>query len=294
MREIDWPVLPSGDKPVWNGSRFLIGGVSVPFLSYSANFAGWDDELTSLHVREAAGAHPIDLTSRHHAIESIRMFYRGDVPAILEIGCSDGYLLRDLRAAFPGSLVVGAEVAPQALAKIAEDQPGIPLIQLDILDCPLKAKSFDVVVALNVLEHVEDDVGALRNMAGLLDEKGLLVIEVPAGPGLYDAYDKQLHHFRRYKMPELLAKVRAAGLKPVKNTHIGFFVFPAFAAVKKLNRLRAKSLEGQDVVSKSIRESKGHSLLAGLFKLEDALFSRISLPFGIRCVVIAEKPAGSV
>lgn len=291
MREIDWPLLPTGEKPIWNGDQFIVSGVAAPFLPYSANFAGWDDALTSLHNREAAGAHPIDVTSRHHVVQAITMFHPDNVSAILEVGSSDGHLLRALKSAYPDSLLVGAEVAPQALTTIAKEQPGIPLLQLDILDCPLERKSFDVVVALNVLEHIEDDRGALRNMADLLTDKGLLIIEVPAGPHLYDAYDKQLHHFRRYRMSEVMEKVQAAGLKVIKSTHVGFFVFPAFAAVKKLNRLRAKNLENKDVVSKSIQTSNRYPLLARLFELEDAMFAHTSLPFGIRCFVIAEKPA---
>src|SRR5262249_15137723 len=155
----------------------------------SENLAGWDDELTRLHQREAAGEHPIDVTSRSHVRAALKAFHSGRSAKFLEIGSSDGLLLKELRTAYPEAVVVGSEVAPDALAQIARDQPGIPLLQLDVVNCRLPTGAFDAVIALNVLEHIEDDEAALRNMGLLLAPRGTLVIEVPAGPRLYDAYD---------------------------------------------------------------------------------------------------------
>jgi SAM-dependent methyltransferase len=288
MADFGWPPLRSGDIPVWNGRGFVVAGQEAPYLSYSENSAGWDDELTSLHNRESAGLHPIDITSRYNAVSGLRKVSRGPVESILEIGSSDGHLLRELSQAFPNSLLVGSEVAPGALAQIAQEQPGMPLIQLDILNCPLPERSFDAIVALNVLEHIEDDCAALSEMARLLRVGGTLLLEVPAGPRLYDAYDRQLHHFRRYRMPDFVSKVERGGFNVAFKTHVGFFVYPAFAVAKITNRLRDRSLRGKDVVAQSIRQSRGNPGLDALFSLERRLFG-VSWPFGIRCLVIAHK-----
>lgn len=290
MTEFAWPALPSGEVPVWTGKHFEVGGRKTPFLSYSENSAGWDDDLTSLHNRESAGGnHPIELTSRHNAVEGLKANLSKPITRILEIGSSGGFLLNDLRRAFPAAMIVGSDVAPGALAEIAREQPGTPLIQLDILACPLPAESFDAIVALNVLEHIEDDREALLQMARLLRPGGVILLEVPAGPLLYDAYDRQLHHFRRYRMSELTEKVAGAGLKLASKTHVGFLVYPAFAAVKLVNRLRSKSLEGKDVVAQSIRQSRQSPLLNWVFGVERRLFGTVSWPVGIRCLVIARK-----
>ena len=66
------------------------------------------------------------------------------------------------------------------------------------------------------------DIEQLR----LLCDNGLLILEVPAGKFLYDEYDKQLLHFRRYKMLDLIKKVENAGFVIEGKTHLGFFIFP--------------------------------------------------------------------
>lgn len=291
MTELQWPALPSGERPRWDGERFWLGASPMPFIGYSENLDGWNDSLTSLHKRESAGLHPIDITSRSNALAALDRLVPGGPAAILEIGSSDGYLLRDLRATYPDAAIVGSEVAPDALRQIATEQPGIPLVQFDILDCPLPAASFDAVVALNVLEHIEDDSSALAGMARLLRPDGIAIIEVPAGPRLFDAYDRQLHHFRRYTMADLVRKVEGAGLRIEQQTHIGFFVFAGFAAVKSMNRLREHRLAGADVVGSSIRQTKSSRLLDVVFKLERMTFGKVRWPLGIRCFVAARKAA---
>ena len=78
---------------------------------------------------------------------------------------------------------------------------------------------------LNVLEHINDDEGALREANKLLKKDGLLILEVPSGKFLFDEYDKKLLHFRRYNMKDLVEKVEKAGFKIEKKTHLGFILF---------------------------------------------------------------------
>ncbi len=75
----------------------------------------------------------------------------------------------------------------------------------------------------------------------------------------------------------------------VYKSHVGFLAYPAFAAVKLMNRLRGKSLEGQDVVAQSIRQSRHNPILGALFWLERRAFGSVRWPVGIRCFVVARK-----
>jgi len=74
-----------------------------------------------------------------------------------------------------------------------------------------REQSFDTVVCLNVIEHVEDDLQALRNIRDSLEEGGRAIILVPCGPGLYGALDEVLGHFRRYTNERLVSVAEEAG-----------------------------------------------------------------------------------
>jgi glycosyltransferase involved in cell wall biosynthesis len=75
----------------------------------------------------------------------------------------------------------------------------------------LEAERIDTIVCLNVLEHIEDDQGTLRDFARVLRPDGHLALLVPAIPSIYGTLDQHLNHFRRYGASELKAKVEAAG-----------------------------------------------------------------------------------
>jgi len=114
----------------------------------------------------------------------------------------------------PHAQLIGSDYVRGPLEEVARRLPDVPLLQFDLVKCPLPDASVDVVVLLNVLEHIEDDVGAVRQLARILKPGGAVVIEVPAGPHLYDVYDKVLMHYRRYRLSGLKRLLRAAGLSP--------------------------------------------------------------------------------
>jgi hypothetical protein len=89
---------------------------------------------------------------------------------------------------------------------------------------------------LDVLEDIEDDVIALQKAFDLLTSGGSLVIEVPADLNLYDVYDAELHHFRRYSASELQPKLIRAGFKVSRRSHLGFILVPTLTASKLLNK----------------------------------------------------------
>jgi hypothetical protein len=143
---------------------------------------------------------------------------------------------------------------------------------------------------LNVLEHIENDVLALKKAFQLLKPGGKLIIEVPAGPSLYDAYDAQLQHFRRYSADELLKKLKIAGFDVSRQSHLGAVLFPAFAAVKYLNKLLLKK-NADSVVRNSITKTRCNFLVDWAMRFESKYLINWSLPFGIRVLATGIKPA---
>jgi SAM-dependent methyltransferase len=264
-------------------------------LRYPVGHSGWSDDLTVLHESEAGdGAHYIDAASRKHAVAEIVRVTQGiSRPAILEVGISSGYLLQDIKNAVPNACLLGSDYTDGRMETIASRMPDVGLLQFDLTRCPLPDGVFDVVVALNVLEHIEGDAIAAREMVRVLKPGGSLVIEVPAGPNLYDDYDRQLMHFRRYTMRSIETLLSSAGLTVERRSHLGVLLFPLFYAVKKANRLLNKQARSQQrsKVAMAIRLSMAVGSIGRLLMaLEAAARRYVYLPFGIRCLVTARKP----
>lgn len=277
-------------SPKWDGQNFVFGDQRTPVLEYSENFAGWSDDLTVLHEEAAGDSHPIDLASRNDAVAQVKKIMPSAQAVIMEIGCSSGFLIRDLAKAFPEAVIVGADVVKQPLYRLAKTLPNIPLIRFDLLQCPLPDQSVDVLIMLNVLEHIQSDVEALEKAFNLLKPGGVLIIEVPAGPSLYDSYDAELQHFRRYSDLDLQTKLVQSGFIIRRRSHLGFILFPAFAVVKLLNKWltsRKKTL----VVRKRASNTSTSRLVRIAMKLESKILVNFQLPFGIRALITAQRPA---
>ena len=101
-----------------------------------------------------------------------------------------------------------------ALRRRFDGDPRVDVLEVD-LDVPVRlAEHVDSVLAMNVLEHILDDVTALRELAELLVPAGAVVLWVPAYPALYGDFDRLVGHHRRYTPATLRATVEAAGLVP--------------------------------------------------------------------------------
>jgi SAM-dependent methyltransferase len=287
-----WPATPgAASPPRWTQEGFAVDGRAVDVLSYMVARSGWSDELTAMHEAEAGGDHPIDVASRSRAVAEVR-HYLGGSGTIVEVGCSSGWLLSEMREAFPRALIIGTDYVAGPLRDIAQRQPRLPLVQLDLTRAPFPDASVDAVVALNVLEHIEDDARAVAEIFRMLKPGGVAVIELPAGPGLYDVFDKALMHHRRYTRRSAVTLFERAGFVVQRATHIGFFLYPPFVMVKLRNKRHLKkSEEEQKVIAASlIRESKSSAALRWLMAAENLLGKAVSYPVGVRVAFSAVKP----
>jgi SAM-dependent methyltransferase len=267
-----------------------------PVLDFEAGESGWSEDLTRFHEETAGeGTHPIDVASRQRARAALKRHLRteGEATVLLEAGCSSGFLLEELVGDWPKSLVIGSDYLPGPLHRLAGRWPSLPLLRFDLVKCPLPTSSVDAVVLLNVLEHIEDDLGAARQVARVLKPGGIAVVEVPAGPSLYDVYDRYLKHYRRYRLQDMVQLLTRAGLKVVERSHLGCLPYPAFALVKWKNRrwLDAPEPVQREIVGRNISSSSHSPLLGWATWLDEQIARRVSLPFGIRCTLVAAKPA---
>ena len=138
---------------------------------------------------------------------------------ILEVGSGIGNLSAQMLDAGAKHLVL-TDMDEWYRARLRERFGGNPSVRVDSLMLPdptaaerFAADRLDTVVALNVVEHIEDDIGALRTMRNMLVPGGRLVILVPAMPAIYGEMDRELGHFRRYGKASLDEAFRTAGFR---------------------------------------------------------------------------------
>lgn len=144
----------------------------------------------------------------------------------LEIGCGIGTMSALLVDRC--SELVLVEPAPNLRARLTERFAGSPSVTVceGLLASAVQRRpdvfgtGFDAVVSFNVLEHIEDDVGALRQAADLLRPGGRVCLFVPAMPWLYGAVDAQVDHVRRYTKATMEAALAAAGLEPERLEYL--------------------------------------------------------------------------
>lgn len=132
---------------------------------------------------------------------------------LLEVGFGYGQYTRPLAALV--DRLVAIDVDPRCLA-IGESLPeNVELMLADLSQEDFASRvtegRYDAAVCLNVLEHLEDDLGALRSLAACLRPGGHLLLLVPAHPALYGPMDKMAGHFRRYTRSVLRARFEGAG-----------------------------------------------------------------------------------
>jgi SAM-dependent methyltransferase len=295
MKDMTFPPVSAGEDPsVWNGGAFVRSGQSTRVLAYEVGESGWSDELTELHESATeSGTHFIDVASRDHAISELKRALGARPASIMEVGCSAGHLLADMRRSLPNATLTGGDYTLGTLVKLGEKMPGIPLVRFNLAASPLPSNSYDAMVLLNVLEHIEDDIAAASHIARMLKPGGVAVIEVPADPELFDDYDRQLQHFRRYTLQGICGVVEQAGLVVERRNYLGALIYPAFYLAKKLSQSRPKlAAEREEHVANAIgATSRFNAVGRAIMSLEEAIARGITFPRGIRCVVTARKPS---
>ena len=199
---------------------------------------------------------------------------------ILEIGCGTGHNLPML-ARF--GAVDAIEIDPAA-RDIASERLGKPVGDAPLPDLPGVARgAYDLVAVLDVVEHIEDDVAALKGMASLLRPGGKILIAVPAHQWLWSAHDVVNHHHRRYSRGSLVEAIAAAGLRPRKLSYFNSLLFPLAAAARIAGRLTGRDDSDDSPPAKPL-----NALFEAIFRLERHAVGRVPLTPGVSIVTLAE------
>jgi SAM-dependent methyltransferase len=215
--------------------------------------------------------------------------YLPEARSLLEVGCGTGFVLAGLRRELPAVELAGAELSQAGLAAARRRLPELPLYQMDARSIPFD-REFDVVAAFDVLEHVDEDEVALREMVRATAVGGGLIITVPQHPSLWSAVDEYSRHRRRYTRQDLLSKLGRAGATVVRATSFVTLLLPAMAA----SRLRQRRLASLDPLAE-FRHARGvDRMLERVMTLELSLIAHgVPLPIGGSLLVVARRGAES-
>ncbi len=164
-------------------------------------------------------------------------------PPNLDAGCGTGANLIEY-----GRLgeVTGVDAFPEAI-QFCRDRGLENVLEAPVEKLPFEPGSFDLMFATDVIEHLDDDVLALRELRRVAAPGARLLLTVPAYAWLWGDHDVSVHHRRRYTAARLRESVRAAGWRPELDTYFFAAALPAVAGVRTLRRLRAKRNGGSDL-----------------------------------------------
>lgn len=200
---------------------------------------------------------------------------------ILEIGCGTGHNLPML-SAFGVVDAIEIDEAARAIASARLGKPvgASPLPTL----AGVERGAYDMVAVLDVVEHIDDDVAALKAMAECLKPGGCILIAVPAHQWMWSAHDVVNHHKRRYSKATLDAAIAKAGLRHNGLSWFNSLLFPAAVAARLAGKLTGKDDSDDSPPPKLL-----NTLFEKVFRLERHLVGRVPLTPGLSILTLARK-----
>jgi 2-polyprenyl-3-methyl-5-hydroxy-6-metoxy-1,4-benzoquinol methylase len=198
---------------------------------------------------------------------------------ILDVGCGDA-LFFDRLAEF--GEVEGVEPAADLVNPKGSHRNQIFVGPFDANFRP--GKSYSLVLMLDVLEHLQDPVGALRQALSLLEPGGMVIITVPAFMALWTNHDVLNHHQTRYTKTTFRKVAEQAGLKITEERYLYHWTCPVKLGV----RVKEKLFSAQPVPPK-VPPPWVNEPLFRLSRLEQMTLSKLPMPFGSSLMVVGQK-----
>jgi SAM-dependent methyltransferase len=202
---------------------------------------------------------------------------------LVDVGCGTGATASELGQF---GKVVGVDLSDRALNYCT--RRGLShLVRGRVEALPLASRAFDVLVATDIIEHIDDDLAGLREFLRVLKPGGHAVITVPAYQFLWSEHDEALMHKRRYLARQVSEQAAAAGFTVERLTYaLGFLLPMALPRLLRKDRPRDREPEAQIVpVSPWINNA-----LVRLQRVEGWLSERMSIPCGLSVATVLRRP----
>jgi SAM-dependent methyltransferase len=202
---------------------------------------------------------------------------------ILDIGCGTGATMDHLKRF---GTVQGIDLFDLPL-RFSRQRGHERVLCASATELPFASDTFDLITALDVIEHLDDDVGGLREIRRVLKPNAPAVIFVPAFMALWGPNDVQSGHKRRYRSPELQTAIAAAGLKLEKISYANLAMFAPIWLGRRLLTLLGQEEQAENRINHPFI----NNLIARVFASEAGWLRRHSLPFGVSLVCVVRKAA---
>ncbi len=158
---------------------------------------------------------------------------------ILDAGCGSG---RNMIEFARHGAVTGVELSDTSV-RLARERGAGEVVAGSVLEMPFDADTFDLAASLDVIEHLQDDLAALRELRRVVKPGGSLLVTVPAYQWLWSGHDEVNHHFRRYTRRSLQRVGEQAGWQQVRTTYFNSLLLPAAILLRVLDRFNRKTTE---------------------------------------------------
>ena len=203
--------------------------------------------------------------------------------AILDIGTSTGTNLRML-GGMNFTNFQGLDFNDDAIRWCAEKGLGI-VRKGDVCNMPFADAQFDLVLATDIVEHVQNDRKALREIYRVLKPTGRAIITVPAFNSLWGLQDDVAHHQRRYSLDELVERLGESGFQVFQSFYFNFLLFIPIWGARQLIRFFKPRLESENQLNSPLI----NSVLKAIFTIDVACAEKLHIPFGVSVFVLVGK-----
>ena len=203
---------------------------------------------------------------------------------ILEIGCSGGPLISILRD--EGYInVFGIDLSENAI-EVCKERGIENTFVMDAVQMGFLDNEFDLIIASDILEHIEDDSKALKEWNRVLKTNGRLIVFVPAFQLLWSSHDEINHHYRRYSKQLLLNRLKSTSFGVVRSSYWNFTLFfPSFFVRVVPNLFRKSTINSDQLYA--INPFINRFLLS-LLSMENKMY-KLNFPIGVSVYSVCKK-----
>ncbi len=207
----------------------------------------------------------------------------------LDIGCATGDFIQQI-VHNKNLEITGSEIYLKGLKYAKRNLPGVDFVQYDVTQGKI-GNNFDVITSFDVIEHIENDSIAIKNMYDMLSNNGVLILSVPQHMFLWSKLDDIVKHKRRYTRHDLVSKLKENGFHVSFITSYLFVLFPLMLISRVFDKIRSQTNSEKIEFERRVTFSPViNKIFNQLMRVDEILIKfGLSLPFGGTLVVVARK-----